>query len=147
MDALSPAHRQLSDALRTALAEQPAEQESDGLPLVVAGAIFDFAGYMTTRSKVIEVGSTAEAGPVADLVKDWAKLRGLSLDDAAVLSWQEWLPTAPQPAAAVSVKPVAWVDVADAEHGPYEFHGIEKLPAGKHHLFAAPPAPSNGRTA
>ena len=28
-----------------------------------------------------------------------------------------------------------------------EFHGIEKLPAGKHHLFAAPPAPSNGRTA
>ncbi len=55
--------------------------------------------------------------------------------------------TAPQPAAAVSVKPVAWVDVADAEHGPYEFHGIEKLPAGKHHLFAAPPAPSNGRTA
>ena len=37
-------------------------------------------------------------------------------------------------------EPVAWVDVADAEHGPYEFHGIEKLPAGKHHLFAAPPA-------
>ena len=55
-------------------------------------------------------------------------------------------PEAPKPAAAVSVKPVAWVDVADAEHGPYAFHGIEKLPAGKHHLFAAPPAPSNGRT-
>ena len=35
---------------------------------------------------------------------------------------------------------VAWVDVADAESGPYEFHGIEKLPAGKHHLFSAPPA-------
>lgn len=72
--------------------EQP-EQEpvANGLPLVIAGAIFDFAGYLTTRDTVIEVGSTANASPVADLVKDWATLRGLSLADAAVLSWQEWL--------------------------------------------------------
>ena len=43
---------------------------------------------MTTRSEVIEVGSTAEAGPVADLVKEWAESRGLDLANAAVLSWQ-----------------------------------------------------------
>lgn len=77
--------------IATKPAQRPAaqtEREADGLPLIVAGAIFDFAGFMTTRSEVIEVGSTAEAGPVADLVKEWAELRGLDLADAAVLSWQ-----------------------------------------------------------
>lgn len=68
----------------------------DGLSQVISGAIFDFAGYLTTRPNVIEVGSTANASPVADLVKEWAALRGLSLDDAAVLSWQEWLNAAMQ---------------------------------------------------
>jgi hypothetical protein len=79
------------------LAEQPAEQEPYGLPLVISGAIFDFAGYMTTRTEVIEIGSTANASPVVDLMKEFANLRGLSLDDAAVLSWQEWLSTTPRP--------------------------------------------------
>lgn len=63
----------------------------DGLPMVISGAIFDFAGYLTTRPEAIAVGATAEAAPVCDLVKEWAELRGLSLDDAAVLSWQEAL--------------------------------------------------------
>ena len=71
--------------------EEAPGQEPDGLPMVIAGALFDFAGFLTTREKVIDVGSTANAAPVADLVKEWAELRGLSLDDAAVLSWQEWL--------------------------------------------------------
>lgn len=78
-----------------AAAPEP-DVEPDGLPLVIAGAIFDFAGYLTTRDKVIKVGSTANASPIADLVKEWADVRGLSLTDAAVLSWQEWLHTAPQ---------------------------------------------------
>lgn len=84
-----------------ALTQRPAaqtEREADGLPLIVAGAIFDFAGFMTTRSEVIEVGSTAEAGPVADLVKEWAELRGLNLADAAVLSWQLHINRASLPA-------------------------------------------------
>ena len=80
-------------ALRAALA-QPDVPE--GFVLVVSGAIFDFAGYLTTRTKVIEVGAAANASPIADLVKEWAKLRGLSLDDPAVLSWQEWLPKDPK---------------------------------------------------
>lgn len=89
------------DALVSALTQRPAaqtEREADGLPLIVAGAIFDFAGFMTTRAEVIEVGSTAEAGPVADLVKEWAELRGLDLADAAVLSWQLHITRASLPA-------------------------------------------------
>ena len=79
---------------------QPATTEpvADGLPLIVAGAIFDFAGFLTTRAEVIEVGSTANAGPVADLVKEWAELRGLNLADAAVLSWQLHITRASLPA-------------------------------------------------
>lgn len=79
-------------------AEVQGEQEADGLPPIVAGAIFDFAGFMTTRSEVIEVGSTAEAGPVADLVKEWAESRGLDLANAAVLSWQLHITRASLPA-------------------------------------------------
>ena len=84
-------HDKTMNALRAAL-----ERTQDGLPLVIAGAIFDFAGYLTTRPSVIEVGSPANASPIADLVKEFSKLRGLSLADAAVLSWQEWLKSASQ---------------------------------------------------
>lgn len=101
-----------ADWLR-ALTQRPAaqtEREADGLPLIVAGAIFDFAGFMTTRSEVIEVGSTAEAGPVADLVKEWAELRGLNLADAAVLSWQLHINRAspPAPQQATPAQEVDW---------------------------------------
>lgn len=83
-------------ALRAAL-DQPMKQP-DGLPMAIAGALFDFAGFLTTREKLIVVGSTADAAPIADLVKEWAGLRELSLDDAAVRSWQEWVNPQQQPA-------------------------------------------------
>jgi hypothetical protein len=88
----------LRQALEAERQDEPSERPFSGLPLVIAGAIFDFAGFLTTRPNTIEVGSTANAAPMADLVKEWAELRGLSLDDAAVLSWQELLHTHPQPA-------------------------------------------------
>jgi hypothetical protein len=83
---------------------------SDGLPLLISGAIYDFAGFLTTQEKTIQVGARVGASAVVDLLKEWAALRGLKLDDAAVLSWQEWLsPTPPEPTA----------DVArDAARGP-----------------------------
>lgn len=93
------------ESLREALAQQ-GEQQPDGLPLVISGAIFDFAGYLTTLPKVIEVGSAANASPMVELIKEWADLRGLSLDDAAIQSWQEWLPTGAAPAA----QPATWTD-------------------------------------
>ena len=37
-------------------------------------------------------------------------------------------------------EPVAWVEVKDRHEGPYEFHGVELLDSGKHHLYLAPTA-------
>ena len=36
-------------------------------------------------------------------------------------------------------EPVAWVDVKDTHQGPYDFHGIDYMPEGKHLLYTAPP--------
>ena len=85
----------------------PAGAGRDGLPLVIAGAIFDFSGFLTTREGVIEVGATVNASPVADLIQEWAELRGLSLADAAVLSWQDLLAAPATPAAQGAVPDVS----------------------------------------
>lgn len=37
------------------------------------------------------------------------------------------------------MEPVAWVDVKDTHQGPYDFHGIDYMPEGKHLLYTAPP--------
>jgi hypothetical protein len=47
--------------------------------------------------------------------------------------------TTPPAAAQPEQKSVAWVDVKDTHHGPYEFHGKELLPVGKHDLYTTPP--------
>ena len=90
-------------ALLQELIDAPAPSVPDGLPLLISGAIYDFAGFLTTQEKTIQVGSRVGADIVVDLLKEWAALRGLKLDDAAVLSWQEWLsPTTPEPPADVA---------------------------------------------
>ena len=43
-------------------------------------------------------------------------------------------------------EPVAWVDVKDTHEGPYDFHGKELLPVGKHNLYTTPPAPAQPLT-
>jgi hypothetical protein len=58
---------------------------------VIAGALFDFMGWLTTRPKRIMLSSADEASPAVDAIKDFAKLRGLSLDDAQVQNWQDVL--------------------------------------------------------
>jgi len=81
----------------------PAQSVPDGLHLLISGAIYDFAGFLTTQEKTIQVGARVDASAVVDMLKEWAALRGLKLDDAAVLSWQEWLsPTPPEPPADVA---------------------------------------------
>jgi len=55
----------------------------------IAGALFDFAGYLTTRDSPTTFGACYDASPVVKLLTDWAKERGLSLDDAMVKGWEK----------------------------------------------------------
>ena len=65
------------------------------LPLF-AGAIYDFAGYLTTRSRTIEVGSAANASGMINLIKEWANLRGLDMATADINAWLDLLSAARQ---------------------------------------------------
>ena len=58
---------------------------------IVAGALFDFMAWLTSRPKRIMLSSIDDASPAVDAIRDFAKLRGLSLDDAQVQAWQDVL--------------------------------------------------------
>jgi hypothetical protein len=82
-------------ALHTALEQQQAEPVAHS---VIAGALFDFMGWLTTRKERLALSSTDNASPAADAIKDFAKMRGLSLDDARVQDWKDYTtPPAAQP--------------------------------------------------
>ncbi len=80
-------------ALRTAIAE--AEKQEPVAHSVVAGALFDFMGWLTSRDKRLTLSSTDEASPAVEAITEFAKMRGLSLDDAQVEHWQAILTTPP----------------------------------------------------
>lgn len=56
---------------------------------VIAGALFDLMAWLTSRPKRIMLSSVDDASPAVDAIRDFAKLRGLSLDDARVQAWQD----------------------------------------------------------
>ena len=56
---------------------------------VVAGALFDFMGWMTSRKERIVLSSVDNASPAVEAIIEFAKMRGLSLDDAKVMDWHE----------------------------------------------------------
>lgn len=81
-------------------AQQPAPVQ-DVSSAVISGAIFDFAGFLTSHKDKIEVGSSAYASPMVDRIKEWSGIRGLSLETPDVLGWQ--MHTAQQPRKAVKL--------------------------------------------
>lgn len=56
---------------------------------VIAGALFDFMGWLTSRKERLVLSSADEASSAVDAIRDFAKMRGLSLDDAKVQDWQD----------------------------------------------------------
>jgi hypothetical protein len=78
------------------------EQEPVAHP-VISGALFDFMGWLTSRKERIVLSSADEASLAVDAIRDFAKMRGLSLDDAKV---QDWNTTPPQR---------TWVGLTDEE--------------------------------
>lgn len=56
---------------------------------VIAGALFDFAGYLTTLDKSVTVGASEPSSPMVHLLEGWAEKRGLNLSDANVQDWNK----------------------------------------------------------
>ena len=65
----------------------------------VAGALFDFMGWLTSRRARLVLSSVDNAAPAADAIKEFVAMRGLSINDAQVQTWKEQLaaPPAQQP--------------------------------------------------
>lgn len=56
---------------------------------VIAGALFDFMGWLTSRKERIVLSSSDNASPAVDAITEFAKMRGLSLADAKVTDWRD----------------------------------------------------------
>jgi hypothetical protein len=65
------------------------EQLRETRQAIIAGALFDFMGWLTSRKERLVLSSADEASPAVDAIRDFAKMRGLSLDDAKVQDWQK----------------------------------------------------------
>jgi hypothetical protein len=59
------------------------------LERVIAGALFDFGGFLTTRRGSLVVGEIHNASPIVELIQEFAKRRNLDLTDADVSKWRE----------------------------------------------------------
>jgi len=62
---------------------------------IIAGALFDFLGFLTTRDNNTTFGANSLAAPAVDLLSQWAEIRSLPLDEADVNCWQSHIGTAP----------------------------------------------------
>lgn len=56
---------------------------------VIAGALFDFMGWLTSRKERLVLSSADDASPAVEAITEFAKMRGLSLGDAKVQDWQD----------------------------------------------------------
>ncbi|HOF31410.1 MAG TPA: hypothetical protein PK441_11225 [Burkholderiaceae bacterium] len=88
--------------LRAALAQPAAPDAPLVAGQVIAGAVYDLMGYLTTLDKSISLGSSELATPASDALSDWAMTRGLSLDEPDIANWHTHI-------AAPDVQPVARV--------------------------------------
>ena len=61
----------------------------------IAGALFDFAGFLTSTEKGHTFGAKHDAAPMVGLLREWAATRGLSLDEANVMDWHQALAAEP----------------------------------------------------
>ena len=73
-----------------ALRERLAQPEQEPVAhYVIAGVLFDFMGWLTSRKERLVLSSADEASPAVDAIRDFAKMRGLSLEDAKVQEWTD----------------------------------------------------------
>ena len=68
----------------------PKQQAEPVSQAVIAGALFDFMGWLTTRKERLILSSTDNASPAVESITEFAEMRGLSLTDARVQDWQNY---------------------------------------------------------
>ena len=110
VDALCPVGSNEEIYVREAIYAIKAALEAKDEPVahsVVAGALFDFMGWLTSREKRLILSSVDEASPAVEAITEFAKKRNLSLKYAEVGYWMEFLSTPPQQEA--KDEPVAWM--------------------------------------
>ena len=69
--------------------------EAQGVPNLIAGALYDFLGHLTTMEKPIAFGATEWAVPAMDALVSFAEKRRLTLNSPAIENWAESLAAAP----------------------------------------------------
>jgi hypothetical protein len=74
----------------------------------LAGMLFDFIGWLTSRRTRLCLSDSDNARPAVDAIVDFAKMRGLRLEDAQVKDWQAIL-TTPAQSQAEKQEPVAYL--------------------------------------
>jgi hypothetical protein len=135
----------------TLLYAAPPAPAHEAMERIIAGALFDLMGYLTCREERLTLSSRDDAAPAVEVLTAWAKLRGLSLDDARVQDWRDAL-------AARGEEPqrVQCPQCRGSGVGEYVYHGhgpdsIEPIRCDKCDGFgwlAAPPAlPAEAREA
>lgn len=63
----------------------------------IAGVLFDFMGWLTTRKERLCLSSADDASPAVTAITEFAKMRNLSLDNAMVTDWQSVAAQASKP--------------------------------------------------
>ena len=81
----------------------------------IAGVLFDFMGWLTTRKERLCLSSADDASPAVTAITEFAKMRNLSLDNAMVTDWQF--------GAAQASKPLSDAEIFDLAEpfGSFEF--------------------------
>jgi hypothetical protein len=78
--------KKAENARELGLDYEPAQQEPVA-HAVIAGALFDFMGWLTSRKERLVLSSADNASPAVEAITEFAKMRGLSLNDAKVQDW------------------------------------------------------------
>lgn len=81
--------KKLGQAITFAKEELTAPVQEPVAHPVIAGVLFDFMGWLTSRKARLTLSSTDDASPAVEAITEFAKMRGLSLDDARVQDWQD----------------------------------------------------------
>ncbi|HEY6018887.1 MAG TPA: hypothetical protein VIY48_03060 [Candidatus Paceibacterota bacterium] len=85
--------------LHKLISEAREEGRKEAVPAaVVAGALYDLMGWLTTRHTAITLSATHDSGIAVTTLLDFAQMRGLRMTDAYVNEWTIMLAAAPSPA-------------------------------------------------